>query len=328
MLTGFLALIIAIICSFIIGLTVNLGSTCAVNAARNFVHRQQADMLVGFGIAIAVAAMIVLPAKWLSPAQIHLASNPEIGVALITGAVLMGVGAYVNGACLFGTLGRIGKGELRFLGLPLGLAAGFTIEHRQNFLHVPRHLDNPLAQPTFTGGIILAGFALLLALCWWWLQRAGRRAGAEPAASYWTVQRSMAVLGLFGALQFALVPGSTYVDAIQSFFRMIPDMKAFATPVLPSIAALAGTMIAGIWSRRFRIEYPQIGGLARSFAGGLLMGIGGSWIPGGNDTLLLSFLPAAALGGILAYVVMTATIFLLLMIRRPEGRKNGEFFSK
>jgi uncharacterized protein len=319
MLTGIVALTTAIACSFIIGLTVNLGSTCAVNAAKDFVHRKEANMLVAFGIAIAVAGMLVLPAKWAFGGQVNLASNPAIGPALLAGSVMLGVGAYINGACLFGTLGRLGKGELRFLGLPVGLALGFLLEQHQDFLHTPAHLPNPLAQPAAAGFAALAVFASIFALSWLWLRK---REGCGASESYWTLRRSMAVLGLFGAVQYALVPGTTYVDAIQSLFRMKPNMAAFAMPILPSIAALTGTVVAGIWSRRFRIEYPDLTGFARSTLGGMLMGVGGSWIPGGNDTLLLSFLPAAALGGVAAYLVMTATIFALLWARRA-GRNSS-----
>ncbi len=42
------------------------------------------------------------------------------------------------------------------------------------------------------------------------------------------------------------------------------------------------------------------------------MALGGTLIPGGNDSLLLAAIPAVSLSGITAYAVMSATVMLVL----------------
>lgn len=311
MLMGSLAIAAAMLCFFVMGAAVNLGSTCAVAAAQDWVVRRRAGMLIGFGVAIAAAGALILPAKWILAGQVHLPDNPTITVALVLGAAMMGVGAVINGACLFGTLGWLGRGHLRFLGLPVGLALGFWVEQQQSWFRPPAQTANQLAQFSLMGMGVLLVFIALLLMCWRTLRK---REETEPKLTYWTYRHSMLLVGLSGAASYALVPGSTYVDAIQLAEQQNYKM-AFITAFIGAAAALTGAVVAGIWSKRFVLQVPNIAGFARSVAGGVLMAIGGSWIPGGNDTLLLSYLPGATTGGIVAYVIMTATVFALLLVQ-------------
>jgi toxin CptA len=42
----------------------------------------------------------------------------------ILGGALLGLGAYVNSACVFGAVARLGSGEWAYLATPLGFYAG------------------------------------------------------------------------------------------------------------------------------------------------------------------------------------------------------------
>ena len=76
---------------------------------------------------------------------------------------------------------------------------------------------------------------------------------------------------------------------------------------------------------------PRAAPLARTLAGRALMGVGASKIPGGNDGLLLSAVPAAAPGAFAAFAVMTATVVACVTLgpltttggAAADGRRRG-----
>ncbi len=78
----------------------------------------------------------------------------------------------------------------------------------------------------------------------------------------------------------------------------------------------AGAVLAGIQRQAFRYRRASLIAVSRSVAGGAVMAFGAALVPGGNDTLLLASLPAATLGGLVAYGVMSAVVFSLLLIRK------------
>jgi uncharacterized protein len=114
-------LVFAAGCAFLMGYSVNQASTCAVNAAKELVDHRHGTMLTGFAVAVGTAGLICLPLSWLLGGTGHLAMGGAIGWPLVIGAVMLGLGAVINDACLLGTLSRIGHGEVRFLALPIGL---------------------------------------------------------------------------------------------------------------------------------------------------------------------------------------------------------------
>lgn len=299
-----------------LGLAVNSGSTCAVAAARDLVRGRRVHTMVGFFVAIGIAGLLTLSGKWLFGGAVHLAGDPPVGWPLLVGAVLLGLGATVNGACLFGTLGRIGNGELRFAGMPLGLAAGFAIVSTIPGFAPGRAVTNPLATPSPIGWLALVLFAALLGLAW---------RGLSPRVAVGTLKTNyrwaMLLLGIAGGIEFMLYPGSTYVDAVR--MSVLGTMAGYAVPIAATVAAMAGSIISGIAGRTFRIRLPRPRLLARSFAGGALMAAGGWLIPGGNDALLLAYLPSATLGGLIAYVVMTVTVLTLVGAIPARNRENG-----
>ena len=59
---------------------------------------------------------------------LHLAGSMPSGAAIdgwtVAGGVLLGLGAWVNGACVFGTVARLGSGEWAYLLTPVGFYVG------------------------------------------------------------------------------------------------------------------------------------------------------------------------------------------------------------
>lgn len=302
-----IAIALAIACAFIVGLAVNRGSTCAVAAARDLVLARQADSLVGFIVAIGIAGVLTLSARWLFGPVVHLVGDPPLGWPLMVGGVLLGIGATVNGACLFGTLGRIGNGELHFVAMPAGLAVGFAMVALIPGFEPGEVAPNPLATPSLAGIAVLAAFALAALAAWRWI------GGNASSDRHWSYRHAMLLLGTAGSIEFMLIPGATYVDAVR--LSVLGGMAGYAVPVVATLAAMAGTIIAGFSAGTLRVRRPATIPLLRSFAGGMLMAAGGWLIPGGNDALLLAYLPGATIGGVIAYLVMTVTVIALVAAR-------------
>lgn len=296
--------------AFAVGLSVNRGSTCAVAAARDWVWHGRIGTSVGFALAVGVAGLCAVGARWLFGPVIHLAGDPAIGWPLLLGGILLGLGASLNGACMFGTLGRIGNGELRFLGMPLGLGIGFAALAWLPTLALPVATASPLASPSLPGGLVMIGFAALARWSWRYLARADVR--QEGPAGY---RSAMLILGVAGAAGFLLFPGASYGEAVRQSVTGV--MMGYAVPVSATLAALGGTLIAGHSAGRLRLRRPRTIPFLRSVGGGMLMATGSSLIPGGNDALLLAYLPAAAAGGLVAYLVMSATVMAVHWSWRP-----------
>jgi uncharacterized protein len=313
-------LVTAIICAFLMGYTVNQGSTCAVAAGKELVFKRQGSILTGFAVAMGTAGLACLPLAWLAGDAGHLAADGAITPALLVGAILLGVGAVVNDACLFGTLSRIGHGELRFLALPIGLGLGFAVADRQTVLHAPRPLPNPFASPSPEAAAVIVLFGLLLGLAWFALAR-----DAKPARlGDWPLRRAMVLLGVCGAILFTLAPGWTYADAVRRAVAPGGTMMSIGIePLLAALAVLAGALVSGLRSRMFIYRRLTTKGVLRSLCGGAIMAIGASLIPGGNDKLLLSSVPTATGSGMVAYLVMSLTVPLLLfsLQKRSSSRR-------
>ena len=56
------------------------------------------------------------------------------------------------------------------------------------------------------------------------------------------------------------------------------------------------------------------------FAGGLLMGLGAAWAPGGNDVLILQSVPALSPHGLPALLAMFAAIAAVLGMAKLFGK--------
>ena len=236
-----------------------------------------------------------------------------ISPALIVGAVLLGAGAVINDACLFGTLSRISLGDVRFLALPAGLAAGFALSDRQSLLRPALSRLNVLMHPSPAGLLAIMVLALLLGVGW--VLVGSRR--PMPGATGWPLRLSMVLMGACGAVLFLLVPGWTYADAV---WRGVSPAAATAMvgggAVLVAVAAIGGAVASSVLGGSFCYRRPTLVTVLRSFAGGAVMALGAAMIPGGNDSLLLAAVPAATVSGFTAFTVMSLTVPLLLVAQR------------
>jgi uncharacterized membrane protein YedE/YeeE len=111
------AFLIALAAVGVMGFANQRGSTCTVAALEEVVLKGTVKRLIALFEASlwAAAGLVLLNAAGL------LASVPvnyAVGLGTILGGFLFGLGAFVNRACIFGTVARIGSGELQYLTSP------------------------------------------------------------------------------------------------------------------------------------------------------------------------------------------------------------------
>ena len=117
------AFLVAALCAGVMGYAIQRGASCTVAAVDEVLTQRtfgrllsllEAALWVAGGLAVA-AALHVLP---------RMPPGFAVSVWTVGGGVLLGLGAYVNGACVFGAIARFGSGEWAYIFTPVGFYLG------------------------------------------------------------------------------------------------------------------------------------------------------------------------------------------------------------
>jgi hypothetical protein len=278
--------------AFVLGFAINRGSICTVIATRELVSERRparSIALVECAVWAALVYAILDTSATMQPGWSPLAD-------LVPGALLFGVGTYVNGACVFGSVGHFGNGEIGFGFTFLAIAAVSAIEP----LLALRPDLPPSSAPVPVGAALLAlALLALLAL------RLRVSRGSEPDFGRLTL--AMGAVGITFTVLAVLAPRISITTSIGSIVS-IPVAGA-----VTSVCLFGGSLVsARLGRRRIALRWPTMKGIGRRTLGGLLMGAGALLIPGGNDTLLMIGFPMAAWQAVLAYVLLAASLAALI----------------
>jgi hypothetical protein len=287
----------------VVGFAAHHGGTCGVVAVRHWQEQRNARLLVGFVVATGAATLLCLPLAWALGRGAALPGNAPLQLPLIMGAVLLGAGAVINGACMVGSLWRMGNGEVHLIGLPLGIVAGDMLGRMLGWrVMVP---PSRFAHPDGAGLMLVAAGALLLLLAWRWLAARG------PAAR--RLALSMAAMGTAGSLLFVALPGWTWADVVTDQAQALASGRPApgSAAMQAMLATLAGALASGWMTGQLHVKWRGWVAVGRSLLGGMLMMLGIGLVPGGNDALLLGAAPAGAVSALIAFAVMNLTILLL-----------------
>ena len=117
----------------LMGFAIQRGGTCMVAAVDEILSQRRAHRLT----AMLEASLWVVGGLTLAQLAHWPGSMPgghELTRWTVVGAVLLGLGAYVNGACVFGAIARLGSGQWAQALTPVGffcgcLAAAAVLQH-------------------------------------------------------------------------------------------------------------------------------------------------------------------------------------------------------
>ena len=191
-----LAFCVSAFCAGVMGFAIQRGATCTVAAVDELVTRQRATRLVSIVEASAWVVAGLLFARALGVSWTMPAGYP-VGIATMLGGALLGFGAYVNRACVFGAIARLGSGEWAYVATPVGFYVGclrsrcriaaralrWRDRGRRHDRAIPRHARHrgrsaplrcrwtadglgSLLIPGSNDGLILVGMPLLLPHAW------------------------------------------------------------------------------------------------------------------------------------------------------------------
>jgi toxin CptA len=313
----------AAICAGLMGYAIQRGATCTVAAMDEVVRKRSGRRLA----AMVEASLWVVGGLLISRAFGALKAMPggyEVTPVTILGGALLGLGAYVNRACVFGAIARLGSGEWAYAATPLGFYAGCSSAPFLFAFSLPHRL--PQTSPVLEAS---AWVALLFAAGMTWrvarplvapvpgsdrAQRPSQRIVAGFASCLWTPHAATTVIGVTFLIMFLLVGAWAYTDVLMELARGMAGN--LAARVLLVLALLAGAMLGGCTAGRWKNTPVSFEQLAKCLGGGVLMGWGSLLIPGGNDGLILLGMPLLWPYAWLAFLTMCATIGVALVAER------------
>lgn len=306
------ALAVAALAAATMGFAIQRGATCTVAAVEEVVSQRGWSRL-----AAMLEASVWVAAGLLLARQLHWVAQAPPGYALngwtVAGAALLGLGAQLNRACVFGAIARLGNGEWAYAATPLGYYLGC--------LSAPQLFSPPAPQGLPEGSWVLAMadwmlWPLLLFVLWRllgpWLRRGERR----QASAAWSPRDATVVIGVTFLLTLVLAGAWAYTDLLATLAQ---GMAAGQLPrALLALALLAGAMLGG-WQAG-RLRRVPIRGLEvlRCTAGGLLMGWGSLLIPGSNDGLILLGMPLLWPYAWVGFATMCLSIGAVQLVQRQR----------
>lgn len=324
------AWLVSIVCVAVMGFAIQRGATCTVAAVDEVLTKRrvsrlgamlEASLWVAGGLALAQLARLV--------------GSMPVGYAVsawtVVGGALLGLGAWVNAACVFGAVARLGSGEWAYAATPLGFYVGC--------LSVSALFSPPVAieladtSPLFQAAKLFAAPFVVFVL---WRLRPGMLALRHPdrlnklGKAVWAPHAATVVIGVSFVIMLLLAGRWAYTDVLTDLAQAMRSQHVTAAapllPVLLFLALYAGALAGGITAGRWRSTGVSATQMLRCFAGGALMGWGSLLIPGSNDGLILVGIPLLRPYAWLAFISMFATIAVAMQISRAgrfsrPGRK-------
>jgi toxin CptA len=296
------ALAIAAVCAGLMGFAIQRGGTCLVAAVDEVVSKRRASRLVALTEAslLVAAGMVIARLIGALPMAPH-------GFALtgwtVLGGMIMGLGAWVAGSCVFGAIARIGNGELTYLLVPLGFLLGCFAALQLGMTRLPHAVA--AHSPVLSQAALFAIPLLLLAA--WRLSRViGAARRGELTEHVWSPHVATGVIGVTFVILLLLVGAWNYTDYLAETARRMATRGADRGLLL--LALFGGAILGGWTAGKIKPARPSLSAIGRCLAGGVMLGFGGSLVPGANDGLILLGVPLLYPHAWLAFASMLVSI--------------------
>jgi hypothetical protein len=316
------AFVVAALCAGIMGYAIQRGATCTVAAVDEIVTQRSYRRLFSLlEAALWVAGGLVVAQS------LHLLPPMPAGYAIsgwtVLGGALLGLGAYINGACMFGAIARFGSGDWAYIVTPIGFYLGCLSVAPLFGMPMPTALPDgsPVLRASAAVAVVFVAFALWR-LVRPWLGRGKSmsvRWHEALAARIWSPHAATTVIALTFVVMLLLVGGWAYTDALAELARGMS--ASVVARLLLAASLLLGAALGGWTAGLFRSTRVSPAQLLRCLAGGVLMGWGSLLLPGGNDGLILVAMPLAWPYAWLAFATMCITIATAQLLgsrRRPR----------
>lgn len=304
---------------FLIGYASQRAGVCMVRAVREVIERRRLHRLAGFTLAAASAMVVMGLAEWLGarPFVTILGSRPDPLAA--AGGVLFGLGSLLAGNCAMGLLAGLTQGEIWRAGaiaamFAAALMLGPDMSSAALMLPAAAPLPSPLAGKAWAAvGLGSAAGTLAAAYIY-------RRIGWKRPRGGWSPLIAMGLIGMASGLLFVADRQWVYTSRIAD----IAYGRSLTMEALAGMAALlAGMTGATLAAGTITLRRGTAGEWLRAGAGGLLMGMGATLVPGGNDAMLFTGVPLLLPNLLTGYAAFAATLFVVLLVRQRAVPDDG-----
>ena len=302
---------------FLAGYATHRGGVCAVTATFELVVERRASRHVGFLFCAACGLAVMALGRALGWPVFATYTGLPVSTAALVGGAVVGVGAYINGRCAFGTIAELGSGMLSRLATLVGFITGTALGDLAH-MRLPRMavVPTPLAAlpPATTLAIALLATTILgVALT---------RLRHPTADREWSPLRAMTVIGLSNGVLLVLARSWPYTSLLMQVARGGgPDVGQHA---LMAETFVLGAVAGGVALHRFKLHLGSPRDWLRALSGGTIMGVGAVVVPGGNDAMLLVGVPLALPNLVTAYIAMTVVLVGLVAFRVRSGRRRDD----
>lgn len=292
---------LAACCAAVMGYAIQRSGTCMVTAVDEFLDGRRTERLLALIEAgLWVSGSILVWRLFGGHTALPVGYPPSALSAL--GGVLLGLGALLAGACMFGAVARIGSGQWAYLLTPLGYFLACAALSPRFGQRPPMVGGAPLLD---AGWLIfpLTAFAIWRGFGAWNAARRG-----ELAAHVWHPHQATTVIGIAFSLLLILVGPWAYTSALLALAE--GRISGLAIKLALFAILLTGAFVGGWNAGSLRLRLPPASEALRCLAGGALMGCGSLLVPGGNDELVLLGLPLLQPYAALAAAAMVLAIVL------------------
>lgn len=304
-----LLFLIAFISAMLMGYAIQRGATCMVAALDRLVNGKpdraiallEASAIVAFGVVLArlVGLETANPATFVP------------GLGAILGGAMLGIGALVARACVFGSIARLGSGEWAYLLVPPGFLAGCFAYQAVGMDLAP--VSNPESSIVIANAALFA-VPLLLFAAWRLLRTWGAARQGMFGQYVWSPHVATGVIGVTFTIMFLTVGPWAYTELLSETARGMPTMIGSRGLLLSAL--LGGAILGGWTAGKLKMVAPSRETIMRCVIGGFLMGFGSMIVPGSNDGLILMGLPLLRLHAWLALASMAVSIIIGMAIEK------------
>lgn len=308
-----------LITSFLVGFAMKRGGLCTYAAVLQIVHYKRLERMMIFLGAGAWSTLIIVPLYWSMPNLISLSLTHHQVLTALLGGTLLGIGAFLNKGCFFGTFVQLVSGNLNYLATLLGLSTGVIIIHLYLNNLIPTNLTmTSITKPGLTSFIWLFSMGVFALFMVFSIKLPGdgfinKLTGL--CTLNWQSSFAMIIIGIGGGLLYGTVNGWNYADVLtNTTTKMINQNTAGPSLIALSstISMIMGGIIAAVTAKEFAIKPARLPIIISCFTGGLLMGSAALLTPGGNDGLLLKGIPSFAPHALIGYFSMVVVMLVLV----------------
>ncbi len=315
-------LVLSTILAFVTGFAIKRGNICAVAAVHQWVVYRNAFHLRAFITGMCCSGLMLVAIAWFFPGAGGVSAEYAVTLVTVMAGVLFGVGAWLNRACVLGTIVFLSKGDLNYVGTLFGVFIGALIG-QFTYKPVLSTSVSPLQMPTSLAVSIVGVYALVLLLDVWKYfrnQRVTDTTNSTRLDSYYLLPMIL-VVGACCAILHALNGEWTYLATLIRIAEglVTNSSKPLSSVLIYSIATFVGALLAARFSGEIKLYALNIRLIVQRLIGGVLMGLAACMIPGGNESLMFSGGPSLATHAIVAYISMTLTLLIVTHVFRRQA---------